>query len=260
MKDIWSEMESGRVVVGHWVASGSPTMVELIGRSGADVVAIDCEHGPLSPFGSELESCIRAAYAAGIAPIVRIPSHDGAQVSRAADFGAKGIMVPHVNTPEQLQRLLTHVKFPPVGNRGCFPSVRAAAYGFQPWSEFLAESLASVEVVPMLEERQAFENLDAILAVEGLRAVAIGPLDLAARLGGVGSPEAEAQVQEYLAQLLRACNARGISVIDGAWDLDTFKRKVQSGCKGIMYSGDTSLLAAALREQMTGVRAFLAER
>jgi 4-hydroxy-2-oxoheptanedioate aldolase len=49
VKDIWSAMEAGEVVVGSWVASGSPTMVEIVGCSGADLVAIDCEHGPLSP-------------------------------------------------------------------------------------------------------------------------------------------------------------------------------------------------------------------
>jgi 2-keto-3-deoxy-L-rhamnonate aldolase RhmA len=258
MKDIWSAMDAGEVVIGHWVASGSPTMVEIIGHSGADVVAIDCEHGPLSPYGAELEACIRAAYAADVTPIVRIASQDGAQVSRAADFGAKGVIVPHVNTADQLRRMLSHAKLPPDGNRGCGPNVRAAAYGFQPWPEFLAATNASVEVVPLLEEPAAFECLDEILAVEGLRAVAIGPFDLAMRLGGVGTPDAERRVRECLDALLAAARPRAISVIDGAWDLDTFARKVQAGCRGIMYSGDTVLLAAALREQVGALRDHLA--
>jgi 4-hydroxy-2-oxoheptanedioate aldolase len=250
-------MEAGEVVVGHWVASGSPTMVELVGGSGADLVAIDCEHGPLSPYGAELEACIRAAYAADVAPIVRVAGHDGSQISRAADFGAKGVIVPHINTGEQLRQAIAQVKLPPVGNRGCSSTVRAADYGWRPWAEFLSETNSSVEVVPLLEEPVAFERLDEILAVPGLRAVAIGPLDLAARFGGVGDAAAEARVRECLAQLIRGCDQRGISVIDGAWDLDTVRRKVSAGCRGIMYSGDTSLLAGALRDQMSGVRRFL---
>jgi 4-hydroxy-2-oxoheptanedioate aldolase len=257
VRDIWSAMEAGEVVVGHWVASGSPTMVELFGRSGADMVAIDCEHGPLSPYGPELEACIRAAYAADVAPIVRVANQDGSQISRAADFGAKGVIVPHINTAEQLRDAVAHVKLPPTGNRGCSSTVRAASYGWQPWDEFLAETNSSVEVVPLLEEPVAFERLEEILAVPGLRAVAIGPLDLAARFGGVGDAAAEARVGACLTQLLSACNQRGISVIDGAWDLDTVRRKVGAGCRGIMYSGDTSLLTEALRVQMSGVRRFL---
>jgi 4-hydroxy-2-oxoheptanedioate aldolase len=257
VKDIWSAMEAGEVVVGHWVASGSPTMVEIIGASGADVVAIDCEHGPLSPYGGELEACIRAAYATDVTPIVRVASHDGAQVSKAADFGAKGVIVPHVNTAEQLRQAISHAKLPPVGNRGCSATVRAAAHGWQSWPEFLEATNASVEVVPLFEEPTAFAQLEEILAVEGLRAVAIGPFDLASRVGGVGDAEAEERVREYLRQLVGACERRGISVIDGAWDLDTVRRKVEAGCKGIMYSGDTSLLAGALREQMGAVRAYL---
>jgi len=258
MKDIWALMDAGQVVVGHWVASGSPTIVELIGHSGADVVAIDCEHGPLSPYGAELASCIRAAYAADVAPIVRVASHEGAQISKAADLGAKGVIVPHVNTPEQMAELLSHARFPPLGNRGCYPTAPAARYGYQPWSEFHEESATSFAVVPLLEEPAAFERLEEILDVDGVRAVAIGPFDLAARLGGVGNAAAAARVEEYLAQLLAACEGRGISVIDGAWDLATFRRKVEAGCRGIIYSVDVMLLEGALRAQMAPIRSYLA--
>lgn len=260
MKDIWASMESGQVVTGHWVASGSPVMVELIGYSGADVVAIDCEHGPLSPYGGELEACIRAAYAADVAPVVRTLSHDHGQISRAADLGALGVIVPHVNTGAELERLMSHARFPPLGNRGCFPMSRAARYGETPWPAHLEHSHAAFTVVPLLEEPAAFERLAEILDVAGLRAVAIGPLDLAARLGGSDSAEAQARVGELLTELIAACDARGISVIDGAWDLDTVRRKVDAGVKGILYSADVSLLSGAIRTQMAPVREMLQAR
>jgi 4-hydroxy-2-oxoheptanedioate aldolase len=257
MKDIWASMDAGEVVVGHWVASASPVIVELVGYCGADMVAIDCEHGPISPYGGELDACIRAAYASDIAPVVRVASHDGAQISRAADLGALGVIVPHVNTATELRRLLSHAQFPPVGNRGCYPAVRAAGYGATPWSEYAAQTQAGFTVVPLLEEPRAFEDLDALLDVDGVRAVAIGPLDLAARLEGVGTAAAEARVERYLADLIAACEARHISVIDGAWDHDTVRRKVQAGVRGIMYSTDVSLLSGALREHFSSIRGLL---
>jgi 2-keto-3-deoxy-L-rhamnonate aldolase RhmA len=258
MKDIWASMAAGEVIVGHWVASASPVIVELIGYSGADMIAIDCEHGPLSPYGGELDSCIRAAYASDIAPVVRVSSHDGAQISRAADLGALGVIVPHVNTAAELRRLFSHAQFPPAGNRGCYPAVRAARYGATPWSEYADRTRTSFTVVPLLEEPRAFDNLDALLDVDGLRAVAIGPLDLAARLEGVGTAAAEAHVERYLSELIAACGARQISVIDGAWDHDTVRRKVRAGVRGIMYSADVTLLAAALRDHLDPIRELLA--
>jgi 2-keto-3-deoxy-L-rhamnonate aldolase RhmA len=259
MKDIWAAMESGEVVIGHWVASASPVVVETVGYSGLDMVAIDCEHGPISPYGGELDSCIRAAYASDVAPVVRVSSHDGAQISRAADLGALGVIVPHVNTAAQLQHLFSHAQFPPVGNRGCYPSVRASRFGATPWHEYAERTLNSFTVVPLLEEPEAFENLDALLDVDGLRAVAIGPLDLAARLNGVGAPESEAQVEQHLAELIAACSARGISVIDGAWNVDSVRHKVQAGIRGILYSIDVNILGAALRDGVGGIRESLAD-
>lgn len=260
MRDIFAAMEAGEVIVGHWVASGSPTIVELIGASGTDVVAIDCEHGPLSPYGAELDGCLRAAYAADVTPVVRVSGHDPLQVARAADLGARGVLVPHVNSAAQLRELIAHVKLPPVGNRGCHPTVRAAAHGWRPWAEFVADTNASVEVIPMLEEPAAFDVLDEILDVDGLRAVALGPLDLASRLGGAGAgdPAAQARVDELLAVLVQGAGRRGISVLGAAYDLESFSQRVRAGCRGVLYSGDTFLLVAALREQLAGVRAFLA--
>lgn len=258
MRDVWGAMERGEVVLGHWVASGSATMVEVIGHTGADLVVIDCEHGAVSPHGAELEACIRAAYAADVAPVVRVPSHDGAPIGKAADLGAKGVIVPHVNTAAELRALLAHARFPPHGNRGCHPGVRAARYGTRPWGAFADESEREFTVVPLLEEPAAFEHLDALLDVDGLRAVAIGPVDLAARFGGVGDPEAERRVGHCLTRLLAACAGRGISVIDGAWDLATVRRKVEAGCRGILYSTDVALLEGAIRAQTASVRSWLA--
>ena len=257
MKNISASMDAGEVVVGHWVASASPVIVELIGYSGADMVAIDCEHGPLSPYGGELDACIRAAHASDIAPLVRLSSHDGAQVSRAADLGAVGVIVPHVNTADELERLLSHAQFPPVGNRGCYPAVRAARYGVTPWRDYADRTRTNFAVVPLLEEPRAFEDLDALLDVDGLRAVAIGPLDLAARLHGVGTDESARAVEELFTDLVAACERRGISVIDGAWDFDAVRQKVRAGVRGIMYSADVNLLAGALSEQMKPIRQLL---
>lgn len=254
MKDVWAAMAGGEVVLGHWVVSGSPTIIEAAGRAGADFVAIDCEHGPVSPLGAELDACVRAAYAADVAPIVRVASHDGAQIAKAADLGAKGVIVPHVNSAAELRALFDHARFPPAGKRGCHPLVRASGFGAQDWGAFTADSAASFTVVPLLEEPAAFERLDELLDVEGLRAVAIGPFDLAARVGGVGDPGAQARVAELFTRLREACDARGLSVIDGAADAEGVRRRIEAGCRGIVYSLDVALVGGAIRQALALVR------
>lgn len=257
MRDLWAVMDAGEVVVGHWVASASPTIVEVLGHTGADFVAIDCEHGPISPYGSELDACVRAAYAAGVAPVIRVFPHDPVAVAKAADLGATGVIVPHVNSAEELDGLLEHARFPPSGNRGCYPSVRASRFGAMAWEDFRAASEQTFTVVPLLEEPQAFTHLDEILDVPGLRAVAIGPFDLQARLGGVGDPVARARVEELFDQLLAACAERGIHVIDGASSAQEVERKVAAGVRGIVFSVDVLLLERAIRDHMDAVRAIL---
>ena len=253
-------MDRGEVLVGHWVTSVSPVAIEVMGYGGADFVAIDCEHGPISALGDDLETCIRAADAAGVSAIVRISSHSAAEIAHAGDLGAKGVIVPHVNTAAELEVLLSRARFPPHGTRGCNPSVRAARYGATPWAQFARDSEETFTVVPLLEEPAAFEDLDALLDVAGLRAVAIGPFDLAARLGGVGAEGAARRVAELRARLLAGCRRRSVSLIDAGASVEAVKSKVQDGVRGILYSADVVLLADAMSERMDHVRRFLRER
>jgi 2-keto-3-deoxy-L-rhamnonate aldolase RhmA len=259
MKDVFTMMERGEPVFGHFCVSASPAMVEVIGYSGADFVGVDCEHAALSPYGTELESCVRAAYAADVTPLVRITSQEKGQVLKAVNFGAKGVLVPHCNAPEEVERIIQWGKTPPLGNRSCAPPVRAAKHGWTPFQEFVEMTHVEVEMIPIFEEPQVFDHLDEILDVEHLRTVGYGPFDLAARLGGVGDPRAEELVYEHLAELVKGCNERGISVMDLAWGVEECRRKLEMGVRGLMYSTDISLLNQALMDHMGAVRAEFAE-
>jgi 4-hydroxy-2-oxoheptanedioate aldolase len=88
-------MEQAEIVFGHFSVTACPALVEVIGYSGADFVGVDCEHAALSPYGTELESCVRAAYASDVTPLVRITSMAKRQVLKAVNFGAKGVLVSH---------------------------------------------------------------------------------------------------------------------------------------------------------------------
>lgn len=254
MKDLMSLMRAGQVVVGPFVVSASPSAVEIVGYSGADFVIIDCEHSALSPYGTELESCVRAAYAADVTPLVRVTSKDGGQLLKAANFGAKGVIVPHINTPEEMTRMVQYSKLPPVGNRSCAPPVRAARHGWEPWGDFVARTNEELLVIPLFEEPQGLESVEEILAVPGVDIAFFGPFDLGQRVAGVGTSGAEKKVQEYLEKLLAVCTRLGIPVMNLAWTANQARDQVKAGCRAIAYSTDVSLLNDALREQFAVLR------
>jgi 4-hydroxy-2-oxoheptanedioate aldolase len=248
MKPIMSMMAAGEVVVGSFVVSGSPAAVEIVGYSGADFVVVDCEHAALSPYGTELEACVRAAYAADVTPIVRITSKDGAQVLKAANFGAIGILVPHVNTADEIAEMLQYAKLPPVGNRSCAPPVRAAKHGWEAWPDFVARTNDQVKVIPIIEEPRAFDNLSEILSVPGVDVVCFGPYDLEQRLPGLEPAQMETRIERFLTILVD---------MNLAWNAEQARRQVELGCRGIIYSTDVSLLNLVLREHFVELRSKL---
>jgi 4-hydroxy-2-oxoheptanedioate aldolase len=151
-------------------------MVELFGAIGYDFVFLDCEHGSMGPL--EVEHMVRAAEAYNITPIVRIPDHADATILRYLDRGAQGIIVPHVNTREQAERIVAAARYYPEGHRGAAGG-RAHEYNVETTpQESRAWLNEQVLVIPMCEETEAIDNLDGILAVPGVDVIHIASGDL----------------------------------------------------------------------------------
>jgi 4-hydroxy-2-oxoheptanedioate aldolase len=161
----------------------SASTVELAGHAGFDFVLIDTEHGP-SDMG-ELEHHMRAAESAGIRSLVRVSGADSADILRALDAGAHGIVVPHVTSPADVQRAVARTRYPPGGRRSLALSTRAGRYGTRPVDEHLAAGDDTL-LIAQLEDAEALDHLAEILASEGLAGVFIGPADLSASLGRPG--------------------------------------------------------------------------
>ena len=127
MNPIQEKFQRGELSVGTFTQLGSPIAVECLGRTGLDYVLIDTEHCAV---GVEfLTAAITAADAAGITPLVRINEISRSAVLQPLDYGAQGLIVPAVETVEQVAELVRYAKFPPVGNRGYCPT-RDGGWGF----------------------------------------------------------------------------------------------------------------------------------
>jgi 2-dehydro-3-deoxyglucarate aldolase len=195
-----------RLTLGGWLQIGHPACAEIHARAGFDWVCVDMEHG-----ATDLESMthiFRALDGFGCVPVARLPLNDPIWIHRSLDAGARGLIIPMVNTPEQAEAAVREAKFPPRGARG-FSYNRACMHG-RDFAEYVAEANDEIATIVQIEHKDAIANLDAILQVDGVDGVFIGPMDLSGSMGIVGQlehPDMVAALDKYLA----ACKAHGVA-------------------------------------------------
>ena len=197
----------GAPLCGTWSLLGSLSAAQTLAGQGFDFVVIDREHSDLSTRDA---SAIAAALAArGVAAAVRIPrlDHDGKSVMRALDCGCATVVVPNVRDADEVSRAVQASLFPPVGNRGCNPFVPAAS--LTPQFDCVAmveEQNATTMVVPIIENAEAVQNIESIVAVKGLHALLFGPFDLSISLGdgGIRTERVEQMISHSVECALRA--------------------------------------------------------
>jgi 2-keto-3-deoxy-L-rhamnonate aldolase RhmA len=198
-----AKLARGDVAFGGIIAGYSPDLVELFGAIGYDFVMIDCEHGAMSV--DQVENMVRAAEVFEITPIARIPDHADATILRFLDRGVQGIIVPHVNTAAEARALAGAARYYPDGHRGS-ASGRAHDYNVHLGRvESAAAINAELLVIPMIEETEAVENLDEIVAVPGVDVLHVASSDLGQSMG---NPPAE-QVRGLMGQVVARIRAAG---------------------------------------------------
>lgn len=158
----------------------APSVVELLGTTSLDFVAVDAEH---APFGIEaLDGCILAGRAAGVPVLVRVPDASSPLILSVLDMGAAGIIVPHIRSTKDAGMAASAARYGG-GTRGFSGSHRAAGYGTIPAETFKAKSDSSTIIIGQVEDRQGVENIDEISEDSALDALFIGPADLATSYG-----------------------------------------------------------------------------
>jgi 2-keto-3-deoxy-L-rhamnonate aldolase RhmA len=170
-----------RVLFGVTVLSDATRMAELAGLVGFDGVWIEMEHGPAG--FKEAEALCLAAEARGALPAIRISDGQRTHVLRAVETGARIVIVPMVNDAAAAREVVRYGKYPPVGQRGFNTRSRGVDYGMDDLVPSFARANARTHLFTQVEDMEAVRNLDAILAVEGLSGIFIGPGDLSVSMG-----------------------------------------------------------------------------
>jgi 4-hydroxy-2-oxoheptanedioate aldolase len=181
------KLMAGAAVLGTWAVVPSPMLIDILGTAGLDFVVIDGEHGAV---GFETaQQMVIAAESRDMSPVIRISGVSEPETLKALDIGAHCIQIPNIGSRVMLERAIRHAKFPPVGDRGFSPFVRAADYTHENGPRFSREANANSLLAIHVEGREAVEGIDDILDVSALDIVFLGRYDISKSLGIPGQTD-----------------------------------------------------------------------
>lgn len=240
--------------IGTWMSIGSPIIAELAAASGFDWLLFDFEHGCASE--PSLIGNLQALNGTPCVPIVRVGAPHPDFLMRVLDWGAGGVMVPHIESAAAAAACVQSVCYPPRGHRGFSRSVRAYCYGLRPP---VTEPARKPVFIAQIETREGVRNASAIAAVDGVDMLFVGPADLsfdiAARPGDL-DPHADydACLQTVLAAARAAGKSAGILVRNSA-DIGPLSKM---GFQHLAIDSDIGILRSHYQKLLPATRAAAA--
>jgi 4-hydroxy-2-oxoheptanedioate aldolase len=243
-------LQDGETLVGCFQRIAAPDVTELCAAAGFDFVVVDLEHALTSE--ARAADLVRAAEAAGILALVRVPNHDPAPIGRLLEAGAAGIHVPQVCSAGEAEEAVRATRHAPKGTRG-LSTARQAGYGaHMSLAEYVAASGRWPLVVVQVESRPGLASVEAIARVPGVDAVFVGLTDLSQDLGVPGDYDNPAvrEAVDRAFQLIRGCGKAAAVPVTGAAMAEDY---VGRGATYLTTS-DTRLLLDASRALVGRVR------
>lgn len=229
-------------------------VIKLVALGGHDFVWLDTEHSMLE--WDTLLTLVQYSLAIGITPLVRVTDLEYSLVARTLDLGAQGVIIPRVETREEVERAVSYVKYPPVGRRGAGGRAR---YAYEPLGAGEAVERANAEtmVVVQVESPQAVANLDAIASVPGLDVVCVGPQDLSINLGLPGQFDHPSFI-ETLTNIVEICTRHGIPVGMVGREASAFRQWVELGFRFLVCGSDGQYIAQGAARDVQMLREITA--
>lgn len=255
MKNLKQSLKNGEILTGMFCLMNDPSVIEIMGYVGFDFVIVDTEEAGLDAYGTELEACIRAAYAGGVAPLVRPVENRPGAILKALNFGAKGVTVPHVSTRAGAEAVAAACRYPPEGMRSAVPVNRASRYGVTDWDTYRKQANEETLAFIMIEEvpggtRERFKPVEPpeeILSAPGLDGVLPGGWDIATDLGIARYGEPAPETQQWMERIIRAARDRGLFVMTHCWSTEVAQKYVDLGAQMILMSLDITMILNSSR-------------
>ncbi|MFI7665705.1 HpcH/HpaI aldolase/citrate lyase family protein [Nocardia sp. NPDC049526] len=243
-------LRSGRQTIGYWVVCDNPVATERIAMSGYDYVCLDAQHGLIEYRGLLAGITAIDAAGTGTAALVRVQANDPFWIAQALDAGARGVVVPMVDTAAEAEAAVAACRFPPVGHRSNGALRAGLRIGPSP-----ARANAEIACMVMIETVSGLRNAAEIASVPGVDAIYIGPSDLRLALGGATptDPAVDAEFDDALRTVLKAAEAAGKAVGIHCPDGVTAARRLAEGFNYVSIANDLVHLEQAVKSHLAQV-------
>ena len=247
LRTLW---KNDQAAVNGWLAIGNSFSAEVMAHQGWDTLTIDLQHGVIDY--TAMVAMLQAISTTPTVPIVRVPWLEPGIVMKSLDAGAYGLICPMVNTREDAQKFVAWTNYAPQGTRS-FGPIRALLYG---GADYAAQANDTVVRFAMIETAQALDNLDAILSVEGLDAIYIGPSDLSLALGcRPVFDDVDPPVAQAIDHILERAQAHGIQAGVHNGIAEGALARVAKGFRFVTIGSDARLMAAGSQQMLGKMRA-----
>ena len=247
-----SRLKSGKTQFGIWASFASEMVTEMLATTDIDWICVDGEHSPNQL--TEMRRQLLSIDHSGTNAMVRVPYGEDWMIKQVLDVGAQTVLVPMVETAAQAEQIVRAMLYPPQGIRGV-GSYGTRASKFGTIENYLTTANDQVCLIVQVENMNGIDNLDAILAVDGIDAVFIGPADLSADMGYLGSPEkpeVQAVINAALEKIIASDKAAGILT----FNMELVEQQVKMGVDFIAVGMDVALLGNAARALVLQVGQF----
>ncbi|OGC04332.1 hypothetical protein A2276_05990 [candidate division WOR-1 bacterium RIFOXYA12_FULL_43_27] len=239
------KLHKGEKVLGTWCILPSASTVNVLAASGMDFIIIDMEHGPIS--FETAENMVRAAEVENCTPLIRVPRNDEADILRALDVGAHGVVVPHIETVADRENAIRAIKYHPIGERGLSPFTRAGGYDPEDTSKHAEKANTKTMSVLIVEGQEGVKNLEKIMDDSNVDVVYFGLCDLSQALdmpGQLDNPKLKNFVKDCVAR------AQKKKVTVGAFtaDMKMLRWFKEIGIQFITYSLDSTELCRTFKK------------
>jgi 4-hydroxy-2-oxoheptanedioate aldolase len=247
IRSIW---KAGGAVVNGWLAIPSAFSAETMAHQGWDTLTVDLQHGVVDY--QMAVNMFTAISTTQTVPMARVPWLEPGIIMKVLDAGAYAVICPMVNTREDAQKLVAWTHYAPRGTRS-FGPIRALLYG---GADYPTHANDTIVVFAMIETKQALDNLDDILSVEGLDAIYIGPADLSVALGCTPTfDEVDKPVSEAIDHILARAKARGVVAAIHNGTPEAALKRIEKGFQFVTIASDARLMAAGAQQVISKMRA-----
>ena len=246
LRTLWKE---GKAAVNGWLAIPNGFSAESMAHQGWDALTIDLQHGLIDY--QAMVQMLQAISTTDTVPVVRVPWLEPGILMKTLDAGAYGVICPMVNTREDAQKLVAWTHYQPRGTRS-FGPVRALLYGGADYPQHANDTIVAFA---MIETAQALDNLDAILSVEGLDAIYIGPSDLSLALGCKPTfDDVDPPVAQAIDHILERAKAHGVVAAIHNGSAQAALARIAKGFQFVTVSSDARLMAAGAQQVLAKMR------